>query len=104
MTDMTTSTASELMRAMRCFPLVARAGFRRVCANVCTICLSSSFLSVTTTMRGRPASFIRMYLDSITIVSDFPLPCVCQITPLCRLPRTSFWWMVLIISFTAKYC
>ena len=86
-------------------PLVALAGFSRVCAKVVAICPSSSLRSVTMTTRGlQEANSIRIYLASITIVKLLPLPWVCQITPLWRLPLASFCSIVLMISLMAKNC
>ena len=44
-----------------------------------------------------------MACASITIVSDLPLPCVCQMTPPRRRPP-SMWRMRRIVCRTAKYC
>ena len=101
----TTSALPLPSSSTRCRPLAARAGLRRVWANVAVICRSKSLRSVTITTFGLQSdSSIRIYFASITMVRLLPLPCVCQTTPLCRLPFSSGWAMVLTITLMAKYC
>ena len=79
----TTSALSLFSSSTRFRPLVARAGLRRVWAKVAAICRSSSLRSVTTTTFGLQSdSSIKIYFASITMVRLFPLPWVCQMTPL----------------------
>ena len=72
--------------------------------NVPVICRSRSVRSVTRMIFGLRISLSRMMAcASITIVSDLPLPCVCQMTPPRRRPP-SMWRMRCIVCRTAKYC
>ena len=70
--------------------------------NVLVICASRSVRSVTSTMRGFFTT-VAIFCASITIVSDFPLPCVCQTTPPLRLPA-SICCILSTVSLTVKYC
>ena len=72
--------------------------------KVPVICLSKSVRSVTNTIKGLliVLSFA-MAFASIAIVSDFPLPCVCHITPPGR-ALVCNPVICLIAFFTAKYC
>src|SRR5690625_1557103 len=117
---MVVTTLSELLSkiSMRCFPVLALSTCIPTAAKVLEICWSKSVLSVTKIIFGfLILSSFAIAFAIIAIVSDFPLPWVCQTTPPKRFPSPPTplsqeegddgGKIVLILStadFTAKYC
>ena len=94
-----------LMCLIRLRPDVARSLSRPQAAKVLPSCLSRSLRSVTRIMRGLVSSGSRdRARASMTMVMDFPEPCVCQTIPPMRRPSLSFCLMRFMAARTKKNC